>query len=314
MARWKSLAADYGGMVLALVLILLVFGHYAPHFLTAQTFKTIASEIPDALFIAIGMTLVLIVAEIDLSVGSIVGLAGAVVGIALGVWHWPVYGAVGIGLAAGLVCGLINGFISARWAIPSFIVTLGMLEMARGAAYLVSHSQTQYVGGPIEKISDANVFGLSMPFILAVIAMVAAQIVLTRTVFGRYAVAIGTNEEAVRLSGIDPRGVKIKVFLISGVLSAVAAVIGVSRLASADPNAGSGYELQAIAAVVIGGTSLMGGRGSVIGSFFGVVIIALLENGLAQVGAEDPMKRLITGAVIIAAVVLDRYRGRARTV
>jgi ribose transport system permease protein len=147
---------------------------------------------------------------------------------------------------------------------------------------------------------------------VALAAAAGGQIVLSRTLFGRYVVAIGTNEEAVRLSGIDPRPIKWIVFALSGLLAGLASVVHTARLASADPNAGSGLELQAIAAVVIGGTSLMGGRGSVVRSLFGVVIIAVLGTGLAQMGAAEPVKRLITGCVIIAAVVIDRYRNRGQ--
>ncbi len=164
----------------------------------------------------------------------------------------------------------------------------------------------------MEAITEASVMGLSLPFIIAVAIVIAGQLVLSRTVFGRYLIAIGTNEEAVRLSGIDPRGLKFAVFALCGFLTSIAAVIHTARLSSANPNAGYGLELQAIAAVVIGGTSLMGGRGSVISSFFGVLIIAVLGTGLAQVGAQESTKRLITGCVIVAAVILDHYRHRIR--
>ena len=137
-----------------------------------------------------------------------------------------------------------------------------------------------------------------------------AQAVLTRTVFGRYLIGIGTNEEAVRLAGIDPRPYKVMVFALMGALAGLAALFQVSRLEAADPNAGVGLELQVIAAVVIGGTSLMGGRGSVICTFFGVLIISVLAAGLAQIGASEPTKRIITGGVIVVAVVLDTYRSR----
>ena len=140
--------------------------------------------------------------------------------------------------------------------------------------------------------------------------VVAGQLVLSRTVFGRYAAAIGTNEEAVRLSGIDPRGVKLAVFMISGACAGLAGIVHTARLASSDPNAAVGFELQVIAAVVVGGTSLMGGRASVVGSFLGVLIIAVLGSGLAQAGAQEPTKRLVTGAVIVAAVVVDHFRHR----
>jgi len=190
-------------------------------------------------------------------------------------------------------------------------VTLGMMEMARGAAYLVTDSETKYIGSKIEGISAASVAGLSVPFLLAVALVIAGQLSLSRSSFGRRMVAIGANEEAARLSGVNTKRVKLGVFAISGILAALAAVINTSRMAASDPNAGGGYELQAIAAVVIGGTSLLGGRGSVISSFFGTLIIATLGAGLFQVGAQEPTKRLITGLVIVAAVVLDHYRRRA---
>ena len=212
----------------------------------------------------------------------------------------------------GILCGLANGLIVIRWNLPSFIVTLGMLEIARGAAYLVTNSRTIYIGGPLEVITGTSILGLSLPFILAVIIVVAGQLVLSRSVFGRYMIAIGTNEEAVRMSGIDPRPIKLLVFVLCGFLTSTAAVIQTARMSSASPNAGSGLELQAIAAVVIGGTSLMGGRGSVVSSFFGVLIIAVLGTGLAQIGAQESTKRLITGCVIIVAVIIDRYRHRIR--
>jgi ribose transport system permease protein len=176
----------------------------------------------------------------------------------------------------------------------------------------VTGSRTIYIGQPVEVVTDTAILGLSLPFVLAICIVVTGQLVLSRTVFGRYLIAIGTNEEAVRLSGIDPRPYKLAVFVLCGLLAAVGAVIQSARMSSANPNTATGFELQAIAAVVIGGTSLMGGRGSVVRSFFGVLIIAVLGTGLAQVGAQESTKRLITGCVIVAAVILDQYRYRSR--
>jgi ribose transport system permease protein len=255
------------------------------------------------------MTLVLIVGGIDLSVGSVLGLGGAVLGVAMVDWQWPFLAAAGLCLGIGLVAGLLNGLVSVRLGIPSFIVTLGMLEIARGLSYLATRSQTKYIGAAVEGLSHPfATLGCSPSFILAIAVIVAAQIALSRTVFGRHLVAIGTNEQAVRLAGIDPRPAKITVFALLGLLTGLGAVFYTSRLGSSDPNAGVGLELSAIAAVVIGGTSLMGGRGSVVNSFFGVLIIATLEAGLAQVGASEPAKRVVTGLVIVIAVVLDAWR------
>ncbi len=315
-ARWRTtiFAGNYLGMLVIFCALTLLFGLLSRNFLTIGTFSFLANRIPALTVMAVGMTYVLLIAGIDLSVGSVLAFSAAVQGVALVDWHWSLAPAVTLGLATGLLCGLLNGSISVWWSIPSFIVTLGMLEMARGGAYLLTHSQTKYIGSLIEPVANPIPgLGLSPAFLVAILVVAAGQVVLSRTVFGRYMVAIGTNEEAVRLSGINPRPVKIAVFAISGLLAGLAALFYSARLSSADPNAAGGMELSVIAAVVIGGTSLMGGRGSVVNSFFGVLIIATLEAGLAQVGATEPAKRVITGAVIVAAVIADAYRNRWST-
>ncbi|HNU99806.1 MAG TPA: ABC transporter permease [Verrucomicrobiota bacterium] len=316
-AEWRQVLAEYLGLTVALVILMAVFSLSAQHFFSAITLRTIANQIPSALLVATAMTYVLVIGEIDLSVGSVLALSGAVMGVAMAQWHWPLWAALIAALATGLVCGAFNGLVSIRWRLPSFIVTLGTLEMARGGAHAVTRSQTQYIGSAVGAIADTDILGFSLPFLVAVMMVVVGQLVLARTVFGRHMVAVGTNQEAVRLSGIDPRPIKLAVFLITGTLVALAAAIDTSRFQSANPNAGLGFELQAIAAVVIGGTSLMGGRGSVVSTFLGVLIIAVLNSGLASVGAKDEMKRLVTGFVIVAAVIVDHYRHRltkARTV
>jgi len=311
--RLKGWLADYLGLVAALLVLVIIFGLAADNFFSIVTFRTIANQIPDTTIVAVGMTFVLIIAGIDLSVGSVMALSSAVLGICLVEWGWPLPLAIALGLLSGLACGAINGLIVIRWRLPSFIVTLGMLEAARGAAYWMTQSRTIYVGGPIERIADTTILGfVSVPFLIAMTIVVAGQLVLSRTVFGRYLVAIGTNEEATRLSGVDPRRYKLAVFVLCSLLTAVAAVIHTARMSTANPNTATGFELQAIAAVVIGGTSLMGGRGSVVRSFFGVLIIQVLGAGLAQVGAPEYAKKLTTGCVIVAAVILDQYRRRTK--
>jgi len=302
------------GEMLALLGVLVglvaAFSVATERFFSLATFRTIANQVPEGVIVAVGLTFVLVIAGIDLSVGSVLGLTSAVLGLAmlrLGV------GVLLGGLLAvltGLACGALNGLLTVRFAIPSFIVTLGMLEVARGATYLITRSQTQYVGARVETLAEGAVLGLSLPFLAAVGLVALGQFVLSRTVFGRYAAAIGTNEEAVRLAGIDPRPVKVAVFMLAGALAGLAGIVNTARLGAADPNAGIGFELQAIAAVVVGGTSLMGGRGSVVGSFLGVLVIAVLASGLAQAGAQEPTKRLVTGAVIVAAAVADALRRR----
>jgi ribose transport system permease protein len=298
------------GLPLALLTLIVGFGFSSEYFFSRDTLVAITNDIPALLVMAVGMTYVLVIAGIDLSVGSVLALASGVCAVAIQSWHWNVPCAMALGLACGIVCGTLTGWISVAWRVPSFIVSLGMLEIARGSAYVVTDSRTQYLGSTIEGLSAPLWLGISPAFMLAFGIVIAGQIFLRRSVIGRYLIGIGTNEEAMRLAGVDPRPLKVLVFALMGALAALAGLMQISRLEAADPNAGIGMELQVIAAVVIGGTSLMGGRGSVLNTFFGVLIVAVLEAGLAQVGASDPAKRIITGCVIIAAVLMDVYRNR----
>ena len=312
-ARLPRWVTDYLGMAMVLAVLLLIFGTSAKNFFSLLTFKTIAGQVPDITILAVGMTFVLIIGGIDLSVGSVMALSGAVLGRSLVSWGVPLPLAICACMLTGFLCGIANGTVTIAWKLPSFIVTLGMLEIARGATFLVTEYRTIDTGTVLEPVTTTSIVGVPLPFIIAILVVIAGQVVLSRTIFGRYIVAIGTNEEAVRLSGIDTRRTKVAVFALCGLLAGLAGVIQTARLSSANPNVGVGWELQAIAAVVIGGTSLMGGRGSVLSSFFGVLIIAVLSTGLDQIGAEEYVKRMITGAAIVAAVVLDYYRNRLST-
>jgi ribose transport system permease protein len=309
MTRTTRYFGEYAAMVAIWLGLFLLFGLFSDNFLTWRTVSTLANRIPTLMVVSAGMTLILIVGGIDLSVGSVLGLGGAVLGVTVVDWHWPFWASTLACLAVGLAAGTINGTISVQLGIPSFIVTLGMLEIARGLAYLATHSQTKYIGAQVEGLAQPiHGLGCSPAFVIAAMVILASQMILSRTLFGRYLIGIGTNEQAVRLAGINPRPAKVAVFALVGLLSGLGAVFYTSRLGSADPNAGVGFELSAIAAVVIGGTSLMGGRGSVVSSFLGVLIIATLEVGLAQVGASEPVKRIVTELVIVIAVVLDAWR------
>ena len=305
--------ANYAGLLAVLIVLIGLFSVLSKNFLQPATFVTIANQIPDLTFIAVGMTLVLIVGGIDLSVGSVLALSSAVLGVLMARYEWPLWGAFPVAILVSSACGLFNGFVSIGFRIPSFIVTLGMLEIARGATKVVTNSQSIYIGKRIEAFGEPlSGLSLSPAFLVACVAVVAGQFVLTRTVFGRYCIAIGTNEEAVRMSGIRSAPYSIAVFVLAGLMCGLAGLAQTSRLSTADPNAAIGIELSAIAACVIGGTSLMGGRGSVLSSFFGVLIIAVLQTGLAQLGVSDANKQIITGSVIVTAVLLDAIRSRWR--
>ena len=311
----QFLGQEFIGLLLALIVLIVFFSLKSEYFLSVLTFTTLANQMPALLVIAVGMTFVLIVAGIDLSVGSVMALCGAVLGLAIVEFQLPLWLAASLCLLTGLVCGLLNGAVVTRWGVPSFIVTLGMLEIARGGAYLVTDSQTLYIGSLVGAISSPLPYvGLSPAWFAAVLVVVFGQLVLTRTVIGRYAIAVGSNEEAVHLSGINVARIKLAVFGVAGLLAGLGGLFHVGYLQSADPNAGIGLELSAIAAVVIGGTSLAGGKGSVVNTFLGVLIIAVLQAGLAQIGASEPSKRVVTGLVIIAAVIIDVYRNRSGSI
>jgi ribose transport system permease protein len=302
---------EYGGLIVVLLLLVSAFSLATENFLQWQRLKIIANQIPVPIMVAVGMTFVLIIGGIDLSVGSLVALSSAMFGLVMASWGGSVWLAVPLCLLVGTLCGLINGTISVVFRIPSFIVTLGMLELARGATKFATESRSIYLGKPVESL-DAPLpgIGLSTAILLALAIVFLGQLVLTRTVFGRYCIAIGTNEETVRMSGVSTKPYRIAVFAGSGFLCALAGWAYVSKHQTVDPNAAIGIELSAIAACVIGGTSLMGGRGNVICTFIGVLIISVLQSGLAQMGVPDAGKQMITGLVIIVAALIDMLRIR----
>ncbi len=300
---------DWLGLAVALALLVAVFAVATDHFWSWTTLVALANQAPEALLLATGMTLVVLTGGIDLSVGSVLALGSAVFGVAIAA-QWPLGAAAGAAVGVATICGVANGWLSARWGLPSFIATLAMLEIARGATYLITESQTRYLGARVDAVTTEVAAGLRLPILIAVAVVIVAQWALTHTVAGRQIVAVGANAEAARLAGIDPGGVRLMAFILCGLLAGVAAVMQAGRLSAADPNAGVGLELEAIAAVVIGGTSLAGGRGAVITSALGAVVIAVLGAGLAQLGVQEPTRRLMTGAVIVVAASADAWRRR----
>jgi len=302
------------GVFLALVLITLFFSLTAPYFATPENFLKIFVQISINTVLAAGMTFVILVGGIDLSVGSVLALCtvvgarimtegqltpGVLIPVAL-------VGCIG----TGVLCGLINGLITTRWKVPSFIVTLGMLNMAHGAARVASDNST-ITGLPQAFVDFGNlIIGGFIPsiFLIAGMVILVGWFVLRFTVFGRMIFAVGTNDEAVRLSGHNPDFYKLAAFMISGLTAGIAAIVYLLRLNIGSPIAGIGYELNAIAAVIIGGTSLNGGKGSIIGTLAGACILQVLSTGLQLKGVGDNFKPIVIGLVIVLAVILDTYR------
>jgi len=314
--RQKSRAAlREAGIGVALVCLTAVFALLSPIFLTPSNITNIFTQISINVILAVGMTFVILIGGIDLSVGSVMAFCAVVAGTVLKLEGLDTGLAIGLALlasiAVGAVCGLANGAVSAYWGIPSFIVTLGMLNIARGAALQWTQARSLYeFPDAFNDFGSATLLGAPAIFLVALALVALGWFVLNRTVFGRLIYAIGNNEEAVRLAGHNVMGYKIAAFVICGAAVGVGAVIYMTRLTIASPISGIGFELNAIAAVIIGGTSLSGGRGSIVGTLLGACIIGVLANGLILIGMSDFLRQMVTGFVIILAVVLDVYRAR----
>lgn len=304
--------ADFMVLLLVWAGMIVLFGSLSSTFLSSATLGSVANRIPALLLSATGMTLLMIVGGIDLSIGSALGFCGAMVGVTMADHGWGLPAALLLSIWLGTLIGSVNGLVSVKLGLPSFIVTLGMMEIARGLAFLATGSQTKYIGQAIEGIgAPMGGWVISPAFVAALLLVALGQWMLSYTVLGRYMIAVGHNPIASLYSGIVVDRPRLWAHALLGGLTGLAAIFNCARLGSADPNAGVGFELSVIAAVVVGGTSLMGGRGSVAKSFVGVLIIATLEAGLVQVGASEPVKRVVTGVVIVVAVLADTWRRRA---
>ncbi|QEH44749.1 ABC transporter permease [Aggregatibacter actinomycetemcomitans] len=315
------------GIGLVLFFMILGMSFTSDAFLSTNNIFNILLQVSVICVISVGMTYVILTGGIDLSVGSIVALSAVCLGLFT---HWgvtllgenptePILSIVVIvsvlsSIGVGALCGYINGVIIVYGKVTSFITTLGMMGIARGLALTLSNGKTIYnfpealrfFGNGRLNITDG--FGIPIPVIIALIVVLISFYILTQTIFGRQVYALGGNREAVRLSGINVDKLEIKTYVINGALAAIGAVILVGRLNAAQPIAGTGYELDAIAATVIGGTSLMGGVGSLISTSIGALIMGVLQNGLTLLNVTSYLQRLIIGLVIILAVFLDQLR------
>lgn len=296
------------GMIIAFVFVCAAIAMLSPVFLTVNNLLNVIRQSSIIGVMAVGVTFVILSGGIDLSVGSVMAVSGMIAagslqnGAGVGV-------AILIALAVGIACGLANGLMVTLAGITPFVVTLGMMSIARGLTLLYSQ------GYPISGFSDTfrfvgggYILGIPFPVIIFLVTVVVAWGVLTQTRLGRYTYAIGGNEETVKLSGINSNFYKTMVYVISGATAGIAALILTSRLNSAGPTAGLTYELTVIASVVIGGTSLSGGRGTVWGSLIGALLIAVINNGMNLLGISPYFQELARGVIIILAVYIDRLR------
>jgi len=315
--------------LIALVLLGVIFSVLSPDFLTTGNLVILVKHVAINAILAIGMTFVILSGGIDLSVGSVAGLCGIVAGglISRGL-PLPVFGVivffhtwlvVVLALAVGMLVGAVNGWLVARLRVPPFIATLGILYAARGAALLVSKGATfPNLGGSAElgntgftAIGAGAWLGLPIPVWLMVLLAVVAMFVAARPPFGRHVYAVGSSERAALLAGVRVARVRLLVYVISGLCSALVGIIIAAQLGAAHPATGETFELNAIAAVVLGGTSLMGGRGTITGTLIGAFVIGVLADGLVLLGVSEFWQMVTKGLVIILAVILDQFQKRS---
>jgi len=306
----------------ALIILLVVFSLASPNFFQADNLIGILLATTVNGVLALGVTFVIITGGIDLSIGTVMTLSAVMTGVFVTNWHWPILlGTLG-GIATGTIAGTINGTLIARLKVPPFIATLGVLNVAKGLALVFSGLRPIYFNDT--PVFNATAMGsilgklipsLEVPNLVLVlfVSAIIASLVLSKTSLGRYTFALGSNEEATRLSGVNADGWKTVVYAVSGLFAGLAGVLIAARLNSAQPSLGFGYELDAIAAAVIGGTSLSGGEGTILGTVIGAFIISTLTNGLRILSVPQEWQTVVTGAIVILAVYLDIVRRRRRS-
>ena len=298
-------------LLIILIVMWAVLAFLSPYFLTVDNIFEITLQMAVIAIIAAGETFVIIAAGIDLSVGAVFACSAVVGGLVFeSTGSLPL--ALTATVAAGALLGLVNGLLVTKIGAPSFIATLGMMGIARGLALILSDGIPIYgLGEGYRFIGQGKLFDvIPVPTIIVLVVFIIGYIIANRSRFGRFVYAIGSNLEAARLSGIDVTQVTIGVFVISGLLSGLASVIEAGRLATVQPAGGNGYELLAIGAVVVGGTSLFGGEGSIVATLIGALMVTTIRNGLNILGVNAFWQLVVNGTVIIAAVAVDQYRRR----
>lgn len=319
----KTSLASYGqkyGILFALILICVFLSFASEYFLTPRNIVNVLRQTSINGILAIGMTFVILTRGIDLSVGSVVALAGIVAAslattsstaMVIG-GPYPAFLAIAVGLMIGMSSGLVSGIVVSRFSVPAFVATLGMLSAARGLTLLYADGRPVPALTPAFRwIGTGDILGVPMPVVIFALVFFAAWWVLNATRFGRHVYAVGGNPHATKVSGINVDRIRLTVYVISGALAGLAGMILAARTGSALTQAGIAYELDAIAAVVIGGTSLAGGVGRVTGTLIGALLIGVVNNGLDLLGVESYYQQVIKGVLIVAAVMLDRARHKA---
>ncbi|MGY1692617.1 ABC transporter permease [Geodermatophilus sp. SYSU D01105] len=312
-AEWFKDQLARRSMLIVLALVIAYFSYRSARFSTLDNLQTILVAAAPFALIALGQTLVILTGGIDLSVGSVIAVAGMTSAAVAAANPGQVWLTVVSAMAVGLLAGSINGLLVARVDVPPFIVTLGMLTAGSGVAYVIGGG-APINGLPAEfgKIANTTVFGLQIPVIVMIVGIIAAGIIMRSTSYGMRVYAVGGNRVAAEIAGVNARRVLFSVYAISGLLAGLSGVMLASRVISGPPTLGAGYELDAIAAVVIGGASLMGGRGTVWGTALGLILIQTLNNGLDILIVPAYWQSVISGVLIVAAVAVDVWTSRRR--
>lgn len=306
--RYKKVVDKYG-LVIAFILLCAILSFSTSKFLQISNMVNILRQISISSVLAIGVTFVVITGGIDLSLGSVVAITGVMTAKFAHPDTYSIIVPILIGLAVGVVIGLFVGTLVTFGKVPSFIVTLGVMTVARGGALIIAEGRPiSNLSKDFQFIGGGEFFGIPFSIIIMVVVFFIALFVLNKTKFGRYVYAIGGNEEAARACGIKVNKTKMLVYVICSCLAGLAGIVQTSRIAVGQPSIGEGYEMDAIAAVVIGGVSLSGGKGTVIGTIVGALIIGVLNNGLDLLNVSSYWQSVVKGLIIIGAVLLDRKR------
>jgi ribose transport system permease protein/inositol transport system permease protein len=313
LARALNRAHVRAESLIVLIALVLVMSVVSPVFLSVSNMFNILLATTTVGILAIGATFVISASGIDLSLGSVLGLAsvtGAALVVYLGLpWPFAILGCLGAGAAAGLV----NGLTVAIARVPAFIVTLGMMGIARGLALIVSNGQAIYgLPNEILFLGQARPLGVPTPIYILVLTAIVAHFILAHTRFGHHTLALGDNEAAARATGVNVRRLRILLYTLSGLMAGLAGLVFTARVNSGDPTAGLTYELLAVTAAIIGGTNLFGGRGSILGTMIGALIMGVLQNGLNLLAVQSYWQQMAIGTVLIVAVWLDQIRARGK--
>lgn len=296
-----------------LLVVIFIMAIMSPYFFSWKNCRNILNQSAIYLVLSIGMTFVICAGQIDLSVGAIIGFSGVCVGLLLNQGVSPIW-AILIQLLIGVIVGIVNGIFVAYGKINSFIVTLGMMTILRGITLILTNSSSVFgFGNIITFIGSGKIGPVNMPIILSLVIATVGGVLLHRTTFGNYCLFIGTNEIALNRSGVNVKKYKIIIFALCGLCASVAGLIITARLNSAEPLAGQGYEMDAIAASILGGTSMQGGKGNIIGTIIACLILNIMKNGLTLLAISSHYQEILTGLILLISVLISESEQRRRS-